>query len=58
MPYLFKVTGHTFEQSCGYMPAEHTDREIVVEFENWEANRVTLENFVSWYWGIDLQQQP
>lgn len=46
MPQAFKVTGHTLVERIGYMPAVHTDYEIVVAFERWEDNRETVENFV------------
>lgn len=58
MPQAFKVTGHTLVERIGYMPAVHTDYEIVVAFERWEDNRETVENFVEWYWSIDLKANP
>lgn len=58
MAYHFKVTGHTLVERIGYMPADHTDYELVVSFERWENNRETLENFITWYWSIDLEKNP
>lgn len=54
----YKLTGHTLLERIGYMPAEHTDYEIVVAFDRWEDNRETVENFVEWYWSIDLKANP
>jgi hypothetical protein len=58
MPCVLKVTGHTLIEHIGYMPADHTDYKIVVAFDRWEDNRETLENFVAWYWRVDLKANP
>lgn len=58
MSYIYKVIGHTLIERLGFSPAIHTDYEIVVSFDRWEDNQETVENFVTWYWSVDLKANP